>query len=101
MKLPEDPILLELLPEFLDEWLKDMDTKFPQIINSRNAEELYRFGHTLKGSCQQFGLEDAAQLGIEMMGYAKSGDWEKAAAMYDPLVNGFKEMKVVLESAAR
>ncbi|HYF01769.1 MAG TPA: Hpt domain-containing protein [Patescibacteria group bacterium] len=101
MKLPEDPFILELLPEFLEEWLKDMDTKFPEILKARNADDLYRLGHTLKGSCFQFGLDETAQLGIELMGYARSGDWEKAAALYTPLVNGFKEMKAFLEAEAR
>lgn len=99
MKLPEDPFILELLPEFLDEWMKDMDTKFPEILHSRNTEDLYRLGHTLKGSCFQFGLDEVAELGIELMGLAKAGDWEKAAAMHTPLTNGFKEMKAMLESA--
>ncbi|MES2766059.1 MAG: hypothetical protein V4642_09335 [Bacteroidota bacterium] len=98
MKLPEDPFILELLPEFLDEWIKDMDTKFPEIIQSRNSEDLYRFGHTLKGSCFQFGLDEVAELGITLMGHATAGDWEKAAAMQVPLTNGFKEMKIMLES---
>lgn len=99
MKIPDDPFIRELLPEFLDEWINDMQTKFPEILKTRNSDDLYRFGHTLKGSCFQFGLDEVAELGIELMGHAKTGDWAKAAGLYTPMLNGFKEVKSMLETA--
>ena len=98
MKIPDDPFIRELLPEFIEEWIGDLNTKFPAIIESRNVQDLYRFGHTLKGSCFQFGVDEVAELGIELMGHAKAGDWEKAAAMQAPLMNGFQEMKALVEA---
>ncbi len=98
MKLSNDPFVLELLPEFVDTWLADIDRQFKNLIEERNADELYRFAHTLKGSCFQFGLDHIAQLGIELMGYAKSQDWQKAQSMEEVIRNSFLEVKNYLES---
>ncbi len=98
MKIPDDPFVRELLPEFIEEWITDLNTKFPVIIETRNTDDLYRFGHTLKGSCFQFGIDDVAELGITLMGYAKAGYWENATALYTPLLEGFTEMRMLVEA---
>ncbi|MGQ9818309.1 MAG: Hpt domain-containing protein [Candidatus Kapaibacteriales bacterium] len=97
MKLSNDPFVLELLPEFVDNWLADLK-KLPDIISSQNADELYRFAHTLKGSCFQFGLDHIAHMGIELMGYAKSYDWVNASSMEEKIKNSFLEVKTYLEN---
>lgn len=97
MKLSDDPFVRELLPEFVDNWLADL-TNLPNIISSKNADELYRFAHTLKGSCFQFGLDHIAQLGIELMGYAKNRDWERASDMEEKIYNSFVEVKNFLQN---
>ena len=96
MKLPEDPFILELLPEFVDTWIIDINMQFEPLISSRNADDLYRFGHTLKGSCFQFGLEDIAALGIELMGYAKEQEWEKANTMKPLFIDAFNNVKAMI-----
>lgn len=96
MKLSDDPFVRELLPEFVDNWLADLEN-LPNIISSQNAEELYRFAHTLKGSCFQFGLDHIAQLGIELMSYAKNYSWENAEALGVKIRNSFLEVKTFLE----
>lgn len=97
MKLSNDPFVLELLPEFVDTWLADLEN-LSGIISSRNPDELYRFAHTLKGSCFQFGLDHIAQMGIELMGYAKSLDWDNALAMQEKIRISFLEVKNYLEN---
>lgn len=97
MKLPEDPIIRELIGEFVDDWINDLNEKYPIIIQQKNVDELYRLAHTLKGSCYQFGLDDIAEMGIELMDYSKSGDWEKIAEYEDILKNRFQETKIELE----
>lgn len=97
MKLSNDPFVLELLPEFVDNWLADLKN-LSRIISSRNADELYRFAHTLKGSCLQFGLDHIAQMGIELMCYAKSFDWENATAMEGKIRKSLLEVKTYLEN---
>jgi HPt (histidine-containing phosphotransfer) domain-containing protein len=89
--MPEDPFVLELLPEFIDTWLNDIDEQFDTYLKAKNADELYRLAHTLKGSCFQFGLDEIAELGIELMGYCKARDWEKAAALKAPIVKIFQD----------
>lgn len=93
MKIPEDEFVRELLPEFVDTWLDDLQSKFPVYINEKNSEDLYRLAHTLKGSCFQFGLDEPAQLGIQLMQYAKEHDWEKAESMYSIILKEFTDAK--------
>lgn len=35
MKLPEDPFIRELLPEFLDTWIQDLDEQFLPAYNQK------------------------------------------------------------------
>lgn len=93
MNLPEDPFIRELLPEFVDQWLQDLDDQFQNYIDTKNADDLYRLAHTLKGSCFQFGMENVGNMGIELMGYAKAHDWQKAQVMLTPIRNSFVEVK--------
>ncbi|MCS6808572.1 MAG: Hpt domain-containing protein [Bacteroidota bacterium] len=98
MTLPEDPIVLELLPEFILDWLQQIEAEFHDILEAQDEQRLYRLGHTLKGSCLQFGLETAAQLGITLMEHSKSQNWEAARAMYEPIRNYFLEAQTVLQA---
>ncbi|ROL57431.1 Hpt domain-containing protein [Bacteroidetes/Chlorobi group bacterium Naka2016] len=98
MKLSDDPFVRELLPEFVDNWLADIDSQFDNLIQQRNHEDLYRFAHTLKGSCFQFGLDHIAHLGIELMGYAKEKNWEKAQQMKDVIQSAFVEVRDYLKN---
>jgi HPt (histidine-containing phosphotransfer) domain-containing protein len=98
MKLSDDPYVRELLPEFVDTWLSDLDSKFKGLIEAKVTEDLYRFGHTLKGSCFQFGLDDIAQLGIELMNYAKKNDWTNASQMEDKIRKALLDVKQYLET---
>ena len=97
MKMPEDPFVRELLPEFIETWMEDINNQLRPLVESKNENDLYRFGHTLKGSCFQFGLDDTAKLGIELMGYARAHDWDSAMAMEKKLIDGFLEMKKFVE----
>lgn len=98
MKLSDDPFVRELLPEFVENWINDIDSQFDNLIAQKNHEDLYRFAHTLKGSCFQFGLDHIAQLGIELMGYAKEKNWEKARSMKDIIRNSFVEVSEYLKN---
>ncbi|MBI5325877.1 MAG: Hpt domain-containing protein [Ignavibacteriae bacterium] len=98
MQLPDDPFIRELLPEFVETWITDIDAQFGALIESKNWDDLYRFGHTLKGSCFQFGLDNIAAQGIELMGYAKEKDLENAGKMGDILKNSFIDIKKELDN---
>lgn len=93
MQIPDDPVIRELIDEFVDTWISDLDEQFVTLIETKNDTDLYRLAHTLKGSCFQFGLDEIAEIGIELMGYAKEKDWEKCAEFEAPLKNGFKSVK--------
>lgn len=97
MKIPDDPFIQELLPEFVETWLNDIDAQFNMLIETKNADDLYRMAHTLKGSCFQFGLEEIANMGIELMGYAKEKNWEKAMSLKAPIRNIFAEVQKYLD----
>ncbi|RMF35889.1 MAG: Hpt domain-containing protein [Chlorobiota bacterium] len=76
MQLPDDPILRDLAPEFCVSWRNDLSTVLPNIIAAHNQSELYRFGHTLKGSARQFGFAELADCGAELMQHASLGAWD-------------------------
>jgi len=98
MKMPEDPFIIELLPEFLETWLNDIDTQLPVILKERDTKELYRFGHTIKGSCFQFGFDETAQLGIELMGASKDENWDKALELEKKIKQAFNEIKIFVDA---
>lgn len=100
MKLPDDPYILELLPEFLETWINDIENDFDKYVTDKNSTDLYRMAHTLKGSCFQFGIDHAAKLGIDLMGYCKDNNWEKIIASKQPVLDEFYKMKKYLENNA-
>jgi HPt (histidine-containing phosphotransfer) domain-containing protein len=97
MNLPEDPFVRELLPEFVDTWIQDLDDQVNPIFESKNSQDLYRVGHTLKGSCFQFGLDEIANQGIELMGYSKEEAWDKAALLIDNIKKTLTNIKAELD----
>ncbi len=98
MKLPEDPLLLELFPEFIDGWIVDLDEQFLPAYNNKNAQDVYRVGHTLKGTCFQFGIDEIAQMGISMMEATKKEDWVEIYKLYLKIKGNFASIKKELDS---
>jgi HPt (histidine-containing phosphotransfer) domain-containing protein len=98
MRLSSDKIILELLPEFVSDWLNDIETEFIEILVQQDQSRLYRFGHTLNGSCLQFGLKEPAQLGVLLMKYAETQDWAVAREMKEPLRASFINIKKMLQT---
>lgn len=98
MKLPEDPYVLELLPEFVDTWIQDIEAQLDNFIETQNADELYRMAHTLKGSCFQFGLDEIAEKGIKLMGLAKNKDWENASNLGHEIQRDFYSVREFLNN---
>lgn len=98
MKIPDDPFVLELLPEFIDTWVGDIENQLDDFVQTENWDDLYRLAHTLKGSCFQFGLDEIAELGIKIMGFAKEHDGENVLAFKVPILDYFAQMKQLLET---
>jgi chemotaxis protein histidine kinase CheA len=91
LNLPSDPFILELLPEFVDSWIQDLD-KFYVYKENNQVDELYRMAHTIKGSCYQFGINDLGDMGIELMSYAKIPDWTKSTILFEKIKDRFIEV---------
>lgn len=100
MKLPEDPMIRELFPEFIDSWLNDLSEQFLPAYNAKNAQDVYRVGHTLKGTCLQFGIDEVAQLGIEMMAASKEENWIEIFKLYTKIKANFESAKKELAAGA-
>ena len=98
MQLPEDDILRELFPEFVDSWLLDIRTVLPQLVREKNATDLRRLGHTLKGSAAQFGAMDLRELGVELMGYADNDEFEKISEVAQRIEKRLLEIKLIIET---
>lgn len=75
---PTNPVLVDLLPEFAEQWLRDLTVTWSAIKQSGDTEDLRRFGHTIKGSFLQFGFKHMSTVGIEIMQFADAADWEGA-----------------------
>lgn len=90
---PSDPILLELLPEFLDAWQTDLDTTWREIVARKDDRELERFGHTIKGSFLQFGFRTLASVGRAIMDDAARSDWDTAGRRVADLATIVHTMK--------
>jgi chemotaxis protein histidine kinase CheA len=91
VKLPDDPFVRELLPEFIESWLQDIDN-YNEYEEKQQVDELYRMAHTLKGSCYQFGFSDLGDMGIKLMEYAKIPDWDKSRQLYNIIKSRFIEL---------
>lgn len=99
MQLPDDPILRELLPEFVRSWQEEA-VQIMHAAQAHNEGELYRLGHTLKGSSLQFGLTDIAEVGIQLMECARRHCWEDVPALYERLCASFQNLQHMLEHTA-
>ncbi|MBX3045335.1 MAG: Hpt domain-containing protein [Candidatus Kapabacteria bacterium] len=97
MNLPEDPFIRELIPEFVETWINDLNDYYTYEANNQ-TDELYRMAHTIKGSCYQFGFNDLGDMGIELMGYAKANDWTRSKPLYEKIKSRFNEINDYLNS---
>jgi len=89
MKLPDDPFVRELLPEFVEDWIIQIDNDYPKLFEEKNKEDLYRMAHTMKGSCYQFGINELGDLGVELMNDIKDENW-------DVVNQKFKKVRTIL-----
>lgn len=76
--LPADPVLADLIPEFVRQWMHDFTVTWSELRASGSLEDFRRFGHTIKGSFLQFGFKSLSGVGIEIMNDAARGDWDAA-----------------------
>lgn len=95
---PADPILQELLPEFLDAWIKDLGVTWTEIKERADITEFQRFGHTIKGSFVQFSFRDLSSVGREIMDDSDRGDWITADARVRALLSVVNTMRAQLSS---
>lgn len=98
MKLPEDPFVLELLPEFIDSWIDELTNNFPNLMKEKNATDLYRMAHTMKGSCYQFSLNELGDIGVELMNLIKLEEWEKVNSQCNFVLSKLVEYKEYVEN---
>ncbi len=95
--LPTDPVLADLVPEFIEQWLTDCSVTWPQIRHNGNVDDFRRFGHTIKGSFLQFGFRELSTVGKDIMHDADSEDWDAADARITGIANVLAEVKRRLE----
>ncbi|NQW30681.1 MAG: hypothetical protein HQ472_09235 [Ignavibacteria bacterium] len=93
ISLPTEQVMVELLPEFVDSWVSDLTVTWTSITKSMDTEELYRFGHTVKGSFMQFGFKDLSKAGAALMSDAANSDWETASKRIQGILEAMYELK--------
>lgn len=94
---PSDPVLTDLMPEFIAQWTNDLTVTWAEIKERGDIEEFRRFGHTIKGSFLQFGFRELSPIGREIMGDAENGDWESADLRVQGLLGLMHTMRENLE----
>lgn len=96
-KLPNtfttQPVMVELLPEFAEAWIRDFSTTWPTIVKTADVEEFHRFGHTIKGSFLQFGFPELSKVGGSIMKDSEAGDWATASKRISGLLDTMLELK--------
>ncbi len=97
MNITLDEILKELLPEFIDDWEKELDEKYDKLISEKNEKDMYRLAHTLKGSGYQFGLNELGDMGVELMEVCKKNDWKAVEEMGIQIKNSFADIKLYIQ----
>ena len=95
---PTDEVLRELLPEFFTAWDRDLCTAITDIVGQKDAEQLHRLGHTIKGSMIQFGFRSLSSLGVEMMSDAERGDFETAGERISMLRQRLRDLRTTFTS---
>ncbi|OYT14654.1 MAG: hypothetical protein B7C24_17180 [Bacteroidetes bacterium 4572_77] len=96
MNIPKDEFILELLPDFIDTWIEDIEAQFDGFLEAENYDDMYRLAHTLKGSCMQFSLNNIADVGIDLMEQVKHNQWHIIAPYKKSLLDKFHEAKQYL-----
>ena len=76
--LPTDPVLADLVPEFLAQWVNDLTVTWQDLRQQGDLDGFRRFGHTIKGSFLQFGFKELSAVGKEIMHDADDQDWDTA-----------------------
>lgn len=97
MNITLDEILKELLPEFIDDWEKELDEKYDKYVSEKNEKDMYRLAHTLKGSGYQFGLNELGDLGIKLMQVCKENDWKTVEEMGILIKKSFADVKLYIQ----
>lgn len=93
IQLPEDPIILEMLPDYILSWEKDFQTRYEGIIALSDISELKRFGHTLKGSSRQFGMRHIAEYGTTIQQYAETHNFQSALLLKEIILQELSRVK--------
>ncbi len=79
--IPDDPIILDMLPDFVESWRRDISSRYNSAVERQDAEELFRFGHTLRGSGRQFGLLSMSEMGMQLQEFARANDFASMQAL--------------------
>ncbi len=94
MNLPPDPIVVELLPTFCDDWQRKIDADWwPRVVDAGSRDGLRHFGHTVVGSFAQYGLPEGARIGHLLLACAKEGDWVGAARHVEALRGVLRDVR--------
>ncbi len=96
MNLPNDDFILELLPEFVETWISDIESQFDKYYEARDKDEMYRLAHTLKGSCYQFSIDEIGDMGVELLEKVKAEQWDVIYPYKESLLAKFKEVQQYL-----
>lgn len=96
--LPTDPVLADLVPEFIEQWLNDLTVNWQDLRQRGDIDDFRRFGHTIKGSFLQFGFKELSGVGKEIMHDADNEDWDAAELRINGIIRVLSELKNRLDS---
>jgi CheY-like chemotaxis protein/signal transduction histidine kinase len=88
-KLDDDPLMAELTQFFISD-LAQRIKKFNDDIQTRNVDEVVRFGHSLKGTAGSYGFPEFSKIGGEIEKVGKEGKWETILSLQKRLIDEYR-----------
>lgn len=89
----------ELLAEIIKVYMEDLPKQLIALkegLEDRDAEEVHRRGHTIKGASANVGAINMRKVASEIEAAGKAGDLEKAAGFIEEIEEEFQELKMGL-----
>ena len=93
----DEEILKELATMFIDE-LPDTLNELEAVIASKDAEQIERRAHALKGAVSNFGAKKAVELAFEIEKAGHSGNIETTPVLFKDLSHALESIKVFLSA---
>lgn len=93
MRISENKIIQQLLPDFIESGIDDFTTVITKIIENKSKNELYRLAHSWKGSAAQYEFPEIAEKCKELIQCSETENWSQSALLGNEILGMILEIK--------